>query len=61
LFGYLKGEMAGFTANSLADILSQIRRISQEIPKETFMAVYDECITWLEWITEHKGEYYHIA
>jgi hypothetical protein len=31
LFGYLKGEMAGFTANSPAGILSEIRRIFQEI------------------------------
>jgi hypothetical protein len=33
LLGYLNGEMAGFTANSFADILSEIRRIFQEIPK----------------------------
>jgi hypothetical protein len=36
-FGYLKGEMAGFTVNSPADILSEIRRISQEISQETLM------------------------
>jgi hypothetical protein len=61
LFGHLQGEIAGFTANSPADILSEIRRIFQEIPNETLMAVRDEWITGLEWITEHKGEYYHIA
>jgi hypothetical protein len=42
LFGHLKGQMAGFTANSPADILSEIRRNFQEIPKETLVAVYDE-------------------
>jgi hypothetical protein len=52
LFGYLKGEMTGFMANSPADIFSEIRRIFQEISKETLLAVYDE------WITGHKGEYY---
>jgi hypothetical protein len=31
LFGYLKNEMARFTANSPADILSEIRQIFQEI------------------------------
>jgi hypothetical protein len=31
LFGSLKGEIAGFTANSPADILSEIRRIFQKI------------------------------
>jgi hypothetical protein len=59
LFSCLKGEIAGFTANSLTNILFEIRRILQEIPKETLVAVYDEWITRLEWITEYKGEYYH--
>jgi hypothetical protein len=59
LFSYLKGEMVGFTANSPADILSEIRRIFQEISKETVVAVHEEWITSLEWTTEHKGEYYH--
>jgi hypothetical protein len=57
--GYLKGQMAGFTANSPAHILSEIRRIYQEISKETLVAVYDELITRLGWMSEHKGEYYH--
>jgi hypothetical protein len=60
LFGLLKGEMAGVAANSLADTLSEIRRIFQEMSKETLVAVNDECITRLEWLTEHKGEYYHM-
>jgi hypothetical protein len=59
LFGYLKGEMAGFSANSPAGILSEIRWIFQETSKETLMAVYDEWITRFEWITKHKREYYH--
>jgi hypothetical protein len=51
LFGYLEGEMAGLIVNSPPDILSEIRRIFQEISKETLVAVYEEWITWLEWIT----------
>jgi hypothetical protein len=50
---------ASFTENSPTNILSEIRWIFQEISKKTFMVVYDEWITRLEWITEHKGEYYH--
>jgi hypothetical protein len=50
--------MAGFTEKSPADIFSEIRRIFQEISKETLLAAHDEWITRLEWITEHKGEYY---
>jgi hypothetical protein len=38
----VKGEMASVTANSPADILSEIRRSFQEISKETFVAVDDE-------------------
>jgi hypothetical protein len=59
VFDYLKGEMPDFTTNSPADILSEIRHIFQEISKETFVAVYDEWITRLEWITELKGEHHH--
>jgi hypothetical protein len=49
LFGSLKCEMVGFTANSPADILSGIPRIFQKISKETFLVVYDEWVTQLEW------------
>jgi hypothetical protein len=42
-----------------ANILSEIRWFFQEISKQTFVAVYDEWITRVEWITERKGEYYH--
>jgi hypothetical protein len=48
--------MAGFTTNSPADILSEIRRIFQEISKETLLAVYDEWITRVEWTTEYRGK-----
>jgi hypothetical protein len=48
LFDDLKGDMAGFAANSPADILSEIRRIVQEISKETLVAVYDEWTTRLD-------------
>jgi hypothetical protein len=52
LFGSQKGEMAGFTANSPTDIISETRRIFQEISKESLVVVYDEWITRFEWITE---------
>jgi hypothetical protein len=42
LFGHLKGEMAGSTANPPSAILSEIHRIFQKIPKDTLAAVYDE-------------------
>jgi hypothetical protein len=39
LFGHMKGEVGGFSAYSPGDILSAIRRIFQEISKETLVAV----------------------
>jgi hypothetical protein len=51
--------MTGFTANSPADILSEIRQIFPEISKETLVSVYDKWIIRIEWITEHKRQYYH--
>jgi hypothetical protein len=59
LFGCLNGEMAGFITTSPADIFSEIRRIFQEISKETLVAVYDKWITPVEWTTEQKGKYHH--
>jgi hypothetical protein len=53
LFASLKGEIGGFTENSSTDILSEIRWIFQEVSKETLVDAYDE------WITKHKGGYYH--
>jgi hypothetical protein len=51
--------MASFTTNQPADIFSEIRRIFQDISNETPVAVYDQWITRLEWIAEHKEEYYY--
>jgi hypothetical protein len=55
LLDRLKREMAGFTASSPEDIFSEIRHIFEEIPKE--LAVDNEWVTWLEWVTGHNGEY----
>jgi hypothetical protein len=56
LFGPLSGEMASFLPNSSADILPEIHRIVNEISKETLVAVHDERITRLEWITKDKED-----
>jgi hypothetical protein len=54
LSGYLKGKIPGVSANPPGDKLSEIRRIFYGISKEVLVAVYDEWITRLEWITEHN-------
>jgi hypothetical protein len=41
LFGHLKREMGGSTMSSAKDILSQILRIFERIPRETFTVVYN--------------------
>jgi hypothetical protein len=52
MLDHLKREMAGLTASSLEDVLSEIRQNFEEAPKETLTAVYNK------WITGNKGEYY---
>jgi hypothetical protein len=47
LFGHLKREIAGFTARSPEEILSEIRRIFETIPREILTALYNEWITRL--------------
>jgi hypothetical protein len=59
MFGHLKGEMAGFIASSAAAILSEIGPILQNISKDKFVTMCDEWIKRIEWITVHKGDYYH--
>jgi hypothetical protein len=56
LFGHLKREMTGFTASAPEEISSKIRRIFEEIPKETPAAAYTEWITTIERIIERKEE-----
>jgi hypothetical protein len=51
--------MAGSTAHSAEDILSKICGIFEEILMEVLTAVYNKGIPRVQWITEHKGEYYH--
>jgi hypothetical protein len=60
LFGDLKDEIVGFTTNSPAYILSEIRRTFQEILKQAFVAAHDEWIIRLGGETEPKWEYYHM-
>jgi hypothetical protein len=52
--------MVGLTGNSPEDILFEIHRIFEEIPKETLTAIYSVGMTRLELITGYKGEAYHI-
>jgi histone-lysine N-methyltransferase SETMAR len=58
LFGYLKGAMAGRACTSENDLLSTIRAIFNEIPKETLTKVYREWMIRLSWVIQHNGQYY---
>jgi hypothetical protein len=59
LFSHLKCEMAMSTAISPENIIFEIRRIFEEIPWETLNTICNECIPWLERITQHKEECCH--
>jgi hypothetical protein len=48
LFGFLKRQIAEFTARSPETILSRICRVSEDITKETFPVVYNHWIHRLE-------------
>jgi hypothetical protein len=60
LYSLLRREIARFIARSPEDVLPEIRRIFEDIPKETLTAAYNNCISALKWTTERNGEYYHI-
>jgi hypothetical protein len=40
LFGYMKSELLGFAIWNREDLIYEIRRIFEEIPKVTFISVY---------------------
>jgi hypothetical protein len=51
--------MAGFTGNSSADILSEFRRIFEQIPNEALTVLYNEWMPRIDPRTERRREYYH--
>jgi hypothetical protein len=57
LFGYVKGKLIGYRAETPSELLVRIRVILAEIPRETLDAV---CLEWMERLQKYvqaDGEY----
>jgi hypothetical protein len=57
LFGYFKGKLIGYRAESLSELLVRIQVILAEIPRETLNAVFLEWMKRLQKCVQVDGEY----
>jgi hypothetical protein len=57
LFGYVKGKLTGYRAETLSELLVHIRIILAEIPRETLNAVFLERMKQLQKCVQVDGEY----
>jgi hypothetical protein len=56
LFGYIKGELMGYRAETPSGLLVRIRVILAEIPRETLNAVFLEWMERLQKCAQADGE-----
>jgi hypothetical protein len=57
LFGYIKGKLMGYRAETPSELLVRIRVILAEIPRETLNAVSLEWMERLQKCAQVDGEY----
>jgi hypothetical protein len=57
LFGYVKGKLMGYRAETPSELLVRIRVILVEIPRETLNAVFLEWMERLQKCVQVDGEY----
>jgi hypothetical protein len=57
VFGYVKGKLMGYRAETPSELLVCIRIILAEIPRETLNAVFLECMERLQKYVQVGGEY----
>jgi hypothetical protein len=57
LFGYVKGRLMGYRAETPSELLVRIRVIMAEIPRETLNAVFLEWMERLQECLQVDGEY----
>jgi hypothetical protein len=57
LFGYVKGKLMGYRAETAFELLVRIRVILGEIPRETLNAVFLEWMERLQNCVQVDGEY----
>jgi hypothetical protein len=59
LFGYVKSKFPDLVMRSREDLIYEIRRISEEMPKVTLISVYSLWIERLKWVIRNGGDYVH--
>jgi hypothetical protein len=57
LYGYVKGKLMGYRAETPSEFLVRIRVILVEIPRETLNAVFLEWMEQLQKCVQVDGEY----
>jgi hypothetical protein len=57
LFGYVKGKLMGYRAETPSELLVRIRVILAEVPRETLNAVFIEWVERLQKCLQLDGEY----
>jgi hypothetical protein len=57
LFGYVKGKLMGYRAETPSELLVRIQIILAEIPRETLNAVFLEWMERLQKCVQAYGEY----
>jgi hypothetical protein len=55
LFGYLKEKLTAFHCTTRDELKSAIMTISNEIDRETLLAVFNSRLERLEWVIKHGG------
>jgi hypothetical protein len=57
LFGYVKGKLMGYRAETPSELFARIRVILAEIPRESLNAVFLEWMERLQKCVQVDGEY----
>jgi hypothetical protein len=57
VFGYIKGRLMGYRAETPSELLARIRVILEEIPREILNAVFLEWMERLQKCVQVDGEY----
>jgi hypothetical protein len=59
LFVSVKSKLPDLTTQSMEDIICEIWRLFEEIPKVTFIFVYALCVQRFKWVIQNGGDYFH--
>jgi hypothetical protein len=58
-FGDMKSKLSCLAIRSRENLICEIRRIFEEIPKAIFIPVYASWIKWFKLVIKNDGDYFH--